>query len=173
MFRYTASAFLAAALFCGSASSAPITVYFSGQISSIISDDSSGTFGSNFAVGDTVNGSWTFDSAAAGTAVGSYSFYAASFIANIGASTFSGAAEYRIFDRPLPDGDGFSVINETSSYSGPALGPLTPRTFFLQFSRDANEHTGQHCSHRRSGRPGAPARSQLRTARVPLGQSGR
>jgi len=112
----------------------PLTFTFQGQVSSIISDDSSGTFGANFAVGDSVSGSWTFDTTATQHPLLSYaSYYDATFNAMISGKAFSGAAQYRIFDNSPGGDDGFSVINETGTYTAPALGPLTPRTFFVQF----------------------------------------
>jgi len=111
----------------------PLTFTFQGQVSSIISDDSSGTFGANFAVGDSVSGSWTFDTTATQNPLLPYaSYYEATFNAIVSGKNFFGAAEYRIFDDG-PGGDGFSVINETGTYTAPTLGPLTPSTFFVQF----------------------------------------
>lgn len=109
-----------------------LTFSFQGQVSGVL-DDNSGTFGANFSVGDPVNGFWTFDTAATQNPVPpSFSFYDATFSATISGKTFSGVAEYRIFDNG-PGGDGFSVINEIGTYSSPALGPLVPSTFFVQF----------------------------------------
>jgi hypothetical protein len=114
------------------AQAVPLTYYFSGQVTSL-SDDNSGTFASTFALGQAVSGSWTFDSAATGTSILPYATsYASTFTVTIGTQTFSGVSEYRIFDDAPGGGDGFSVINEAGTYSAPALGPLTPRTFFLQ-----------------------------------------
>lgn len=117
------------------AQAAPLTFHFSGTVSAILSDDSSGTFGANFAVGQAVSGSWTFDSDAVGTATALpyLTTYASTFEVTIGTHSFSGSAEYRIFDNAPGGGDGFSVINETSSYTIPPLGVLQPRTFFVQF----------------------------------------
>lgn len=113
---------------------ASITVAFDGEVRAILSDDSSGTFSSNFSVGDTVSGSWTFDSAATGTPLNpNATWYASSFEVTIGSHTFSGSSEYRVFDN-ASGGDGFSVINEDGTYiTPPGLGPLESRTFFLQF----------------------------------------
>ena len=120
-----------AILAAGGAQAAPLQFNFSGQVSAIISNDSSGTFGLNFAVGNLVSGFWAFDSTAAELIPGS-GRYPASFSATLNGKTFSGPAEYRIFDNSS-SGDGFSAINETGTYTGPSLGPLLPRTFFIQF----------------------------------------
>ena len=111
----------------------PLTFVFQGQVSGVLDDDS-GTFGSNFAVGDPVTGFWSFDTTATQNTTGLpyLSYYHATFTATISGKTFAGVAEYRIFDDG-PGGDGFSVINETRTYSTPALGSLTPSTFFVQF----------------------------------------
>ncbi len=115
------------------AQAAPLTFNFSGTVSAILSDDSSGTFGANFSLGQSVAGSWTFDSNAVGVPSLPYlTSYASTFVVTIGARTFSGSSEYRIFDNG-PGGDGFSVINETGTYAIPPLGPLTASTFFVQF----------------------------------------
>jgi len=112
---------------------APLTFDFSGTVTTLLSDDSSGTFGANFSVGQSVAGSWTFDSTAVGVPSLPYlTSYSSTFVVKVGAHTFSGSSEYRIFDDG-PGGDGFSVINETGTYAIPALGPLTARTFFVQF----------------------------------------
>jgi hypothetical protein len=128
----------AAALLIGltapAAQAAVVSFNFAGTISALISDDSSHTFSANFAVGDAVSGSFSFDTGAAGVEVfpGTLKTYASSFAATVSGKAFSGASEYRIFDNS-GSGDGFSIINETGTYSAPVLGPLVARTFFLQF----------------------------------------
>lgn len=127
---------LAVVLSASAVSAAPILTFtFSGKVSTIISDDGSGTFGANFAVGDAVTGSWTFDAAATQNPILPYaSAYDATFSVTISGKTFSGGAEYRIFDdAPGGGDDGFSVVNETGTFTGPSLGSLQPRSFFLQF----------------------------------------
>lgn len=130
------AALVAAALFVSTAEAAPVLTYnFSGSVSSIISDDNSGTFGANFSVGDAVSGSWSFDAAAAQNALLPYaSYFDSTFNAIVSGKSFSGSAQYRIFnDAPGGGDDGFSVINESGTYSAPVLGPLVARTFFIQF----------------------------------------
>ncbi|TPW13562.1 MAG: hypothetical protein FD130_1546 [Halothiobacillaceae bacterium] len=124
------AALVAAALFVSTAEAAPVLTYnFSGSVSSIISDDNSGTFGANFSVGDAV------DAAAAQNALLPYaSYFDSTFNAIVSGKSFSGSAQYRIFnDAPGGGDDGFSVINESGTYSAPVLGPLVARTFFIQF----------------------------------------
>lgn len=108
---------------------------FSGQVSAILHDDAAHTFSSNFAVGNSVTGSFRIDTTAVGTLLISpyLETYPASFNAYINGQNFSGAAEYRIFnDAPGGGQDGFSIINEHSDFTSPALGNLGPRTFFFQ-----------------------------------------
>jgi hypothetical protein len=126
---------LAATIVTSLTSATPLTFNFSGSVSSIISNDSSGTFGANFAVGDAVTGNWAFDTTAADNVLipGQVHYYDATFSATISGKTFTGPAQYRIFNDHSSGFDGFSIINESSSYTGPALGPLTPRTFFIQY----------------------------------------
>lgn len=117
----------------GSARADMLTYNFSGQVSTILHDDSANTFSSTFAVGNAVNGTFTIDTAAAGTPLLPWvTAYAASFTLDINGQLFAGSAQYRIFD-DASDGDGFSIINETGTYSSPALGSLISETFFLQF----------------------------------------
>ena len=115
------------------AHASPITVNFSGVVTSV-GDDGSGLFGSTFAAGQAVQGSWTFESTATGTQQLSYvTSYAATFSVSIGGQSFGGDIEYRIFDDAGAGGDGFSIVNEDADYSVPAgLSPLVARTFFLQ-----------------------------------------
>jgi hypothetical protein len=133
-YRTLATALLAAAL-AAPAAAAPVTVHFHGQVSSLLGNDSSGLFTSTFAVGQSVSGSWTFDSAAVGSPLLPYATaYTSSFTLDVGGQAFSGTSQYRIFDNAPGGGkDGFSVIDDWGGFSGPALGPLNPATFFLQF----------------------------------------
>ncbi len=118
---------------CAAAQAVPLTFGFTGKVTGILSDDSSGTFGANFSVGQDVTGSWTFDSGAVGLPRLPYlTSYDSTFVVTIGSRTFSGNSEYRIFDDG-PGGDGFSVINESGTFAIPPLGPLTATTFFVQF----------------------------------------
>jgi hypothetical protein len=108
---------------------------FSGHVSTILSDDSSGTFGASFAVNDPVQGTWFVDTtAAANPLLPTIQYYDTFFGVTIGAHSFMGPAQYRHFDDDPTGGDGFSVINEDGFFAGPFLGPLMPRTFFLQFT---------------------------------------
>ncbi|HWA29221.1 MAG TPA: hypothetical protein VG734_26460 [Lacunisphaera sp.] len=117
----------------GSARADMLTYNFSGQVSTILHDDSANTFSSTFAVGNAVNGTFTIDTTASGTPLLPWvTAYAASFTLNIDGQLFSGSAQYRIFDN-ASDGDGFSIINESGTYSSPALGNLVSETFFLQY----------------------------------------
>ena len=115
------------------AQASPITVNFSGVVTSV-GDDGSGLFASTFAAGQAVQGSWSFDSAATGTQQLSYdTSYPATFSVTIGGQTFGGDIEYRIFDDAGAGGDGFSIVNEDADYSVPVgLSPLVASTFFLQ-----------------------------------------
>jgi len=127
---------LVAILVTGVANAEIMTFSFSGKVSTINSDDSSGTFGTNFAVGDAVTGNWVIDTTAVDhtTSLSYMHYYDAVFSATISGKTFSGPAEYRIFnDAPGGAGDGFSIVNESGTYSGPTLGQLEPSTFFIQF----------------------------------------
>ena len=116
-----------------SAANAAITYNFSGTVTNILRDDSSGIFASNFAVGDSVTGSYTLDPTIIPTFPRpSYARYAGnSFNVTIGSHNFSGTADHRVFnDDPVVDA--FSIINETG-YTSPILGDLISRTFFVQF----------------------------------------
>ncbi len=116
------------------AAAAPVTVYFTGSVSNLIADDSSNTFSANFAVGDPVSGSFSFDTTSAAISTSpDLAIYPASFMVKIGKTSWSGPAEYRIFNDAGAGGDGWSIINEDGTYTGPSLGPLVPRTFFIQF----------------------------------------
>jgi|GEM_PF-4398766 len=134
MKNYLRISLAAMAAFIGTpASAAPITVEFSGVVTTIISDDSGNFFTSAFAIGDPVSGSWTFDSGALPTSsAADLAIYPASFKASVNGLLFSGPAEYRIFNDSGVD-DGFSMINEKGTYTAPVVGPLIPRTFFVQF----------------------------------------
>lgn len=111
-----------------------LTFEFTGSVSTILSDDSSNTFSANFAVNDAVHGTWSVDTtASANPLLPSIQYYDASFSVTIGAHTFSGPAQYRHFNDDPTGDDGFSIINEQGTYSGPALGPLEPSTFFIQY----------------------------------------
>lgn len=130
--RPLATALLATAL-AAPAVAAPVTVHFHGTVTSVFGPDSSGVFASTFSVGQTVSGSWTFDDGASGSSLLPYATaYASSFIVNIGGQVFSGESQYRIFDDG-PGGDGFSIVNEWGSYTGPSLGGLMADTFFVQY----------------------------------------
>jgi MYXO-CTERM domain-containing protein len=136
MTRYSRFSFavFAAALASVPAEGAAITVEFSGTVTAIISDDSGNFFTSAFAVGDPVSGSWTFDSAALPfSSAPDLARYNASFKASVNGLAFSGPSEYRIFNDTPGGDDGFSMINETGTYTAPVLGPLTASTFFVQF----------------------------------------
>lgn len=115
------------------AHAAILTFEFAGSVSTILRDDSSNTFSANFAVNDPVQGTWSVDTAASANAFSpTIQYYDASFSVTIGAHTFSGPAQYRHFNDGS-SGDGFSIINEQGTYSGPSLGPLEPSTFFIQY----------------------------------------
>lgn len=125
---------MAAFFLCAAAQATLLTFSFSGHVSEILSDDSSGTFSANFAVNDAVSGTWSVDSAASSNPLlAGIRYYDATFSVTISGKTFSGPAQYRHFDNNATGGDGFSVVSETGSYTGPALGPLEPSTFFIQF----------------------------------------
>jgi hypothetical protein len=110
-----------------------LTYEFAGSVFTILSDDSSNTFSANFAVNDVVTGSYTLDTTATEQAFNStIHYYDASFTVTIGAHTFSGPAQHRVFNDDSGE-DGFSIINEQGTYTGPALGPLEPSTFFIQY----------------------------------------
>ena len=120
------------------AQAAPITIGFSGTVSSVFGDDSSGTFAATFTVGQAVNGTFTFDSLAVGTPfVGlNLTEYAATFEASVGAKKFFGPIDYRIFDNAGAAQDGFNVVAENGNYSidpTTPVGSMVPSTFFLQF----------------------------------------
>ncbi|MDX2179123.1 MAG: PEP-CTERM sorting domain-containing protein [Bryobacteraceae bacterium] len=117
-----------------SANAAAITVEFSGTVTTIISDDSGNFFTSAFAVGNSVSGSWTFDSGAVPLfTTPNFAAYPASFKATVNGLAFSGPSQYRIFNDDPGGNDGFSMINETGTYTAPVIGPLTASTFFVQF----------------------------------------
>jgi hypothetical protein len=112
-----------------------LTFEFSGRVSTILSDDSTGTFGASFAVNDPVRGMWLVDTTApAQPLLPSIQYYDTMFGVTIGAHTFMGPAQYRHFDDDPSGDDGFSVINEDGFFAGPFLGPLAPSTFFLQYT---------------------------------------
>lgn len=131
----SAAALVLAGLAAPAAQAAAVSFNFAGSILALIADDSSNTFSANFAVGDAVSGTFSFDTDALGVDIfpGTLRTYASSFNATISGHAFSGASEYRIFNNAPGGDDGFSIINETGSYSAPTLGPLQARTFFLQF----------------------------------------
>lgn len=125
---------LAATLITGVANATLLSFAFSGSVSSIISDDSSNTFSTDFATGNTVTGTWSVDTAAVDQGGSStMHYYDATFSVTINGKTFSGPAQYRIFNDDPGGDDGFSIINESGTYTGPALGPLVPSTFFIQY----------------------------------------
>ena len=127
------TAVMIAALVGGSATASTLGFNFSGHVSGV-ADDSSGTFGANFAAGDSVTGQFVIDTTAAPSGISlHYASYPASFSATVSGQNFGGPAEYRIFNDDPGAGDGFSIINEVGTYSAPALGDLVPRTFFIQF----------------------------------------
>jgi hypothetical protein len=131
----TLAAGIAALFLPLSANATLLSFEFSGHVSTILSDDSSGTFGASFAVNDPVQGVWFVDStASANPLLPTIQYYDSFFGVTIGAHTFMGPAQYRHFDDDPTGGDGFSVINEDGFFAGPFLGPLMPRTFFLQFT---------------------------------------
>lgn len=113
-----------------------LTYEFSGEVTAIMHDDSSGIFGESFSAGDAVHGTYTLDTTQSPDPLrpGAVSYAGSSFDVNVGAYHFSGSAEHRVFnDDPLnSEIDAFSIINETS-YSAPSLGDLVSRTFFVQF----------------------------------------
>ncbi len=133
-FKFTLA--LAASLFLSAAQAGPIIkTLFQGQVSSIVRDDNNGDFGNTFSVGNAVSGYWEFDAAAAGTNFAPFlTAYPATFSVTINGQTFSGPADYRIFnDSPFNGAnDGFSVINESGTFSSPSIGSLVAETFFFQ-----------------------------------------
>jgi PEP-CTERM motif len=131
----TLAAGIAALFLPLTASASLLTFEFSGHVSTILSDDSSGTFGASFAVNDPVQGLWLVDTAApANPLLPSIQYYDTMFGVTIGAHTFMGPAQYRHFDDDPSGDDGFSVINEDGFFAGPFLGPLLPSTFFIQYT---------------------------------------
>jgi hypothetical protein len=128
---------LVVVLFAGIANADLLTFSFNGQVSSIVSDDSSNTFSANFAVGDAITGFWSVDTTAVDNVLipNEVHYYDATLSATISGKTFSGPAQYRIFNNAsgTNGGDGFSIINDFGTYSGPSLGPLVPSTFFIQY----------------------------------------
>jgi hypothetical protein len=127
-------------LFVGNVHAVYITYQYSGEVTTILRDDSSGIFGSTFSVGDVISGTYTLDT----SIIPSYPrptfsrYEGNSFDINIGSQHFYGAAEHRVFndDTVITPGetiDVFSIINESSSYISPSLGDLVSRTFFMQF----------------------------------------
>ena len=117
-----------------------ITYQFSGQVTTILHDDSSGIFGSTFSVGDVISGTYTLDT----SIIPSYPrptfarYVGNSFDLNIGSQHFYGTAEHRVFndDTVITPGqtlDVFSIINESGTYNSPSLGDLVSSTFFMQF----------------------------------------
>lgn len=124
----------------GSANAMLITYQYSGEVTTILHDDSSGIFSSTFAVGDAINGTYTLDTSIVATYPRpTFARYAGnSFDVTIGSQHFYGSAEHRVFnDDPvvLPGStrDVFSIINETGTYSSPVIGDLVSSTFFIQF----------------------------------------
>jgi len=119
-----------------STANAAITYNFSGTVTTILRNDSSGIFASNFAPGDSVTGSYTLDPTIIPTfpRPGVANYAGNSFNVTIGSYNFSGTADHRVFnDDPLHgDLDAFSIVNETG-YTSPSLGNLISRTFFVQF----------------------------------------
>lgn len=116
-----------------------ITYQFSGEVTTILRDDSSGIFGSTFSVGDSISGTYTLDTSIIPTYPRStFARYVGnSFDVNIGSQHFYGDAEHRVFndDTVITPGDTldvFSIINESGTYNSPTLGDLVSRTFFIQ-----------------------------------------
>lgn len=131
--RPLAAALLAASL-AAPAAAVPVVAHFHGVVTAVFGDDSSGVFASTFSLGQWVSGTWTFDTTAVGSSLlPSVTAYASTFTVNIGGQVFSGESQYRIFDNDPGADDGYSIVNEWGSYTGPSLGPLFPSTFFVQF----------------------------------------
>lgn len=122
--------------FSNIANAAIINYSFTGEITWILRNDSSGLFASNFAQGDMVSGNYTLDTTITPTypRTGFARYSGNSFNVTIGSHNFYGSADHRVFnDDPLNNSvDGFSIINETG-YTSPIIGDLVSRTFFIQF----------------------------------------
>ena len=115
-----------------------LTYRVEGAVATILKDDINHFFGAAFSVGDVITGTYSIDTNAAPTFPRpTFARYGgSSFDLMIGTQRFFGTAEHRVFNDDLvgsPIADVFSIINETGSYTSPAIGDLISSTFFMQF----------------------------------------
>ena len=107
-----------------------LTYRVEGAVATILKDDISHFFGAAFSVGDVITGTYSIDTNAAPT-------FPRPTFARYGGSSFDFMiGTQRVFNDDLvgsPIADVFSIINETGSYTSPAIGDLISSTFFMQF----------------------------------------